>query len=127
MSSFEVKKESISRGAVDFIQKPLAFEQMNTVLEKIEDVVKKGTNKVLIVEDNSHHAKALGYFLETHGVATRQLKSDPQTSQIPVIYFSANTNVQQLSEEATADDYLQKPFNIDDLERIVEKYTKVPN
>ena len=60
-------------------------------------------------------------------VATRQLKSDPQTSHIPVIYFSANTNVQQLSEEAEADDYLQKPFNIDDLERIVEKYTKVPN
>jgi signal transduction histidine kinase/DNA-binding response OmpR family regulator/CHASE3 domain sensor protein len=69
MSSFEVKKESISEGAIDFIHKPVAYEQLAGVLERIDQVMSKGMNKVLIVEENSHHAKALGYFLETNGVA----------------------------------------------------------
>jgi len=68
MSSFEVKKESISRGAADFIHKPVAYEQMTSILERIEQVIRKDKNKVLIVEDNTHHAKALGYFLESNGV-----------------------------------------------------------
>jgi CheY-like chemotaxis protein len=55
--------------------------------------------------------------------ATRELKANDTTRAIPVIYFSANTNVEQLSREAAADGFLQKPFNISDLEKIVERYT----
>lgn len=68
MSSFEVKKESLHRGAIDFINKPVLFEQMNMVLEKIEQAVNTDLKKVLIVEDNSHHAKALAYYLATHKI-----------------------------------------------------------
>jgi signal transduction histidine kinase/DNA-binding response OmpR family regulator/CHASE3 domain sensor protein len=68
MSSFQVKKESLSGGAVDFVQKPVAFEQMNSILEKIEQAIKSEAQKVLIVEDNTYHAKALSYFLSGHGV-----------------------------------------------------------
>jgi len=68
LSSFEVKKESISRGAVDFINKPVAPEQMNTIFEKIEQVLNKERQKVLIVEENSKHALALAHFLSTHEV-----------------------------------------------------------
>lgn len=65
---------------------------------------------------------------DTGGIsATNLIKTDPATSFIPVIYFSANTNVAQLSMEAGADAYLQKPFNIADLERIVEKYLAIPH
>jgi signal transduction histidine kinase/DNA-binding response OmpR family regulator/CHASE3 domain sensor protein len=63
MSSHEAKKESLLKGAIDFINKPVAFEQMNTVFQKIENVIKKESKKVLIVEDNPMHAKALSYFL----------------------------------------------------------------
>ncbi len=45
MSSFEVRKETIGKGAVDFIQKPMVAEQMNTILEKIEAVVKNDPEK----------------------------------------------------------------------------------
>ena len=65
MSSQQVKKESIMRGAVDFINKPVALEQLNEIFRKIEMVLDKKSKKVLIIEENPKHAKALSYFLET--------------------------------------------------------------
>jgi len=70
MSSLEAKKESRMKGAVDFINKPMAFEQMQEVFKKIEHVLAKESKKVLIVEENPKHAKALAYFLETFNVST---------------------------------------------------------
>jgi signal transduction histidine kinase/DNA-binding response OmpR family regulator len=70
MSSLQLKKESLVKGAVDFINKPIAFEQLNTIFEKIEYVLGKKEKKVLIVEDNYKHAKALAYFLGTYNVNT---------------------------------------------------------
>ncbi len=52
--------------------------------------------------------------------ATRLLKGDPDTHNIPVIFFSANSNVTQLAHEARADYFLQKPFDITELEGIVQ-------
>jgi len=70
MSSFEVKRESLIKGAVDFINKPVAFEQLQHVFEKLEYVLTKTEKKVLIVEDNYKHAKALAYFLGTYDINT---------------------------------------------------------
>ena len=53
--------------------------------------------------------------------ATRLLKQDPVTQSIPVIFFSANSNVTQLAREAHADYFLQKPFDITELEATVQK------
>lgn len=52
--------------------------------------------------------------------ATRLLKVAPETHSIPVIFFSANSNVTQLAREAQADYFLQKPFDITELEAIVQ-------
>jgi two-component system cell cycle response regulator DivK len=52
--------------------------------------------------------------------ATRTLKLDASTQDIPVIFFSANSNVTQLAQEARADYFLQKPFDISELEGIVQ-------
>lgn len=52
--------------------------------------------------------------------ATRTLKLDTETHDIPVIFFSANSNVTQLAQEARADYFLQKPFDISELEAIVQ-------
>ena len=68
MSSLEAKKESIRKGAIDFINKPVALEQMQQVFKKIEEVLSKENKKVLIVEENPKHARALSYFLETFDV-----------------------------------------------------------
>src|SRR6185312_7972085 len=52
--------------------------------------------------------------------ATRLLKQDAATQDIPVIFFSANSNVTQLARDAHADYFLQKPFDITELEGIVQ-------
>lgn len=53
--------------------------------------------------------------------ATKYIKADKRTADIPVIFFSANTQIAQLAEEAGADVYLQKPFDISELEQLLEK------
>jgi len=52
--------------------------------------------------------------------ATKELKNTPDLQTIPVIFFSANSNVTQLAKEANADYFLQKPFDITELEAIVQ-------
>ena len=54
--------------------------------------------------------------------ATKLLKSNEKLQHIPVIYFTANSNINELAAEAGADDFLGKPFDIIDFEEIVEKY-----
>lgn len=68
MSSMEAKKESIMRGAIDFINKPISINNMRDVFEKIESALNHPSRKVLIIEENSKHAQALAYFLETSNI-----------------------------------------------------------
>ncbi|QJD80605.1 response regulator [Spirosoma rhododendri] len=75
MSSMKVKKESLLKGAIDFVDKPVAFDQLDDVFSKIEYVLSRDARKVLIIEDNPKHAKALAYYLSTFNINS-ELKSD---------------------------------------------------
>lgn len=68
MSSMEVKKESLVKGAVDFINKPVDLDQMKQMFSRIEQALTQHPKKVLIIEENPKHAKALAYFLSTSNV-----------------------------------------------------------
>lgn len=68
MSSMEVKKESLIKGAVDFINKPVALDDMNQIFKKLEDALSRHPKKVMIIEENPKHAKALGYFLSNFNI-----------------------------------------------------------
>ena len=70
MSSMEVKKESLTKGAVDFINKPVAIEQMQLMFQKLEDALNRHPKKVLIIEENTKHAQALSSFLSTFNVSS---------------------------------------------------------
>jgi len=70
MSSLQVKKESLLKGAVDFINKPFAFEHMQEIFSKLEHALSRHPKKVLIVEENEQHAKALSYFLSNFNIQT---------------------------------------------------------
>lgn len=69
MSVLHVKKESLMKGAIDFINKPVALDQMTDIFRKIEDALKKSPQKVLIVEENAKHASALSYFLSNFNIS----------------------------------------------------------
>lgn len=79
MSSHSMKNESLRKGAIDFINKPVMIEHMQEVFKKIESVLNRNPKKVLIVEENSMHAKALAYFLETHKIHS-EVKTDIKDS-----------------------------------------------
>lgn len=70
MSSFDIKTKGLTKGAVDFINKPVAFEKLGEMFQRIEQALSKHPKKVLIVEENSKHAQALSYFLQQFNVAS---------------------------------------------------------
>ena len=45
----------------------------------------------------------------------RELKGDKQTKAIPVILFSANRELKSIAESCGADDFISKPYQMDDL------------
>ncbi|MBB5635440.1 signal transduction histidine kinase/DNA-binding response OmpR family regulator/CHASE3 domain sensor protein/HAMP domain-containing protein [Pedobacter cryoconitis] len=79
MSSLEVKKESLLKGAVDFINKPIALEHMQQIFQKLEHALSRHPKKVLIVEENEQHAKALSYFLSNHDIQTEVVNNVVQS------------------------------------------------
>ncbi|MEI6946828.1 response regulator [Paraflavisolibacter sp. H34] len=75
MSVHEMKTKCLSKGAVDFLNKPASPGQMDEMFRKIEEVLSRHPKKVLIVEENLQHAQALAYFLENHQVSAEIEKS----------------------------------------------------
>lgn len=57
----------------------------------------------------------------------RFLKTDQQTSKIPVIMLSATPSIGRLAADAGADFALEKPFNIKDLREMVVQCLYRPN
>ena len=52
-------------------------------------------------------------------IATQTIKSHCTLKDIPVIYFSAHHQIKILAEKAGADTYLEKPFKIKELEKVI--------
>jgi DNA-binding NtrC family response regulator len=52
-------------------------------------------------------------------IATQKLKKSEELKNIPVIYFSANSDIELLANHAGAETFLAKPFDLEDLERII--------
>lgn len=82
-------------------------ETSHNILERVKEV-----NPDMIIMDN--------WIPNIGGVkATQMLKSDRVFKHIPVIYCSANNDVSALAEQAGAEAYLAKPFDLDELENKV--------
>jgi len=61
---------------------------------------------------------------EAGGVAATQIiKRTEATKNIPVIFFSGNSNIEKLSKDAQADCFLKKPFGINELEHLIKQFT----
>jgi two-component system cell cycle response regulator DivK len=52
-------------------------------------------------------------------IATQTLKKSERLKDIPVIYFSANSDIELLANHAGAQTFLAKPFDLEDLERVI--------
>ena len=85
----------------------------DNIIEKIEEL-----KPSLIFMDNK---------IPTDGgvVATQTIKSHPVHKTIPVVYFTANKDIDKLAENAGADYTLAKPFSIDELEEVVYRAFRI--
>jgi len=63
-------------------------------------------------------------FGEDGGVIAKEIKTKSHTKNIPLVLMSANNETEKITKSVGADDFLLKPFNIDDLLYIVRKYIK---
>ena len=52
------------------------------------------------------------------------IKKNPDTSHIPILMISGHPQLPSLIEKGMIDDYLEKPFNLKDLELKVEELLK---
>ncbi len=50
-----------------------------------------------------------------------EIKNNPLTHHIPVIILSAITGLEEIAQDSCADAFIAKPFEIDDLEQMVDK------
>lgn len=53
----------------------------------------------------------------------KELKSNEELKNIPVVIFSAHPSARETAMASGANSYLSKPFDIDDLFSVIEKYT----
>jgi DNA-binding response OmpR family regulator len=52
----------------------------------------------------------------------RHLKSQEATHALPIIFLSAHKDTPQMARDAGADDFLTKPFDMEDLLALTAKY-----
>ena len=85
------------------------FTDCNNITEKVSRVLPD-----VILMDN--------WIPDAGGIiATQTLKKSEELKNIPVIYFSANSDIQILASSAGAQTYLAKPFDLEELERVISK------
>jgi len=83
------------------------YTDCNQIVEKVSSILPN-----VILMDN--------WIPEDGGIiATQKLKNTETLKNIPVIYFSANSDIEILASHAGAETYLAKPFDLEDLERII--------
>ena len=89
------------------------FHKCNDILNE----VKRFSPNVILMDN---------WIPDSGGVkATQQIKNDVLCKAIPVVFFSANESIQELAAEAGADFYLQKPFEIDELENVISRAVSI--
>ena len=87
------------------------------------DVLCKDNCRELITDIESYKPDVVlmdNWLPDIGGIKAVQLiKSIEHLKQIPVVFFSANSQVKELAKKAGADYMLQKPFELDNLEKII--------
>ena len=68
ISGHETKQESLRRGAVGFLRKPVSLDQLNGVFGRIESVISKQVKRLLVVEDNETESDSLKELLADENV-----------------------------------------------------------
>ncbi len=109
----------------------LVFDDDKTILDIFSVVLEASGYKVAISSTSHDIIEKVGelnpdiiimdnWIPEIGGLkATQLLKNHQKFQHIPVIYCSANNDIESLANLAGAETYLSKPFDLDELEKKV--------
>jgi DNA-binding response OmpR family regulator len=84
--------------------------------KKVHEIIKQHNPDLILMD--------IWLFGEDGGEIAKSIKSKSQTKAIPLILMSANNETEKITKEVGANDFLLKPFDIDDLLHIVRKHIK---
>jgi DNA-binding response OmpR family regulator len=102
------------------------------ILEVLQIALEAKGHEVFILPDGKKVSETIKQFSpgvilldvflgDTNGVTIcNQLKSQPGTKHIPVILFSAHSNMETILKGCAADAFIGKPFNLNHLIELVE-------
>lgn len=84
--------------------------------DNIEKILKKDKPDLIFLD----------VLLGSHNGAdiVKKLKLYPKYRKIPAILISAHNDIAKIADDAGADNFLAKPFDISELEAMVRKYQK---
>lgn len=92
--------------------------------EGMEVLTDTGDRTLQIVESNQPDVVILDIWMR--GLdgrdLSRAIKQRPESSQLPVILMSAHSHANSVVEEAQADAFVEKPFDIDSMLDVVKRY-----
>lgn len=117
-------------------KKILIAEDDKAIVEVVKIILENEGYEVLFADQGEAVHKAvieykpdmilldIWLFGEDGGEIAKEIKSKSHSKSIPLVMMSANNETEKITKETGANDFLLKPFNIDDLIGIVRKHTK---
>lgn len=79
-------------------------------IEKIDKI----EPDVVVIDDHIKGSKKGSEVIE-------ELKSEPETEDIPAVLTSTSNDLAKKAKECKADDYIEKPFDLDQMIEVVKK------
>ncbi|WP_316737655.1 two-component system response regulator [Pedobacter aquatilis] len=79
-------------------------------IEKIDEI----NPDVVVIDDHIKGTKKGSKII-------KELKSDPETEDISAVLTSTSEKLPEIAKESKADDYIQKPFEIDEMVKVIRK------
>lgn len=83
-------------------------------IEKIDEI----EPDVVVIDDHIKGTKKGSKII-------KELKSNPETEDISAILTSTSNELPQIAEESKADDFIQKPFDIEHMVDVVKKKCRI--
>ena len=68
ISGKEESLDSLNRGAIGFLSKPVSSEDIDTVFSRIENIINERIKQVLVIEDDAHNQKAIYELLKSKNI-----------------------------------------------------------
>jgi DNA-binding response OmpR family regulator len=105
------------KNILDLMQEILEGEGYNVIAfnqyESVEEIIEFAPHLILL---DIRLSNGYGHLL------CEDLKANPKTSHIPVILVSGAGNLEKIAKDYNADNFLAKPFDMEDLINMVKLY-----